>query len=265
MSQIKPLSVSIIQYDIIWESPEANRANLEEIIWEINQPTDIILLPEMFTTGFSMNVKNLAEPMNLYTHKWMLQMAQQMKAAIAGTVIISEQGKFYNRFLWVQPDGKTFFYDKKHLFSMAEETKYFSAGIKDTIIEWRGFKIKLQVCYDLRFPVWSKNTKDDLYDLICYVANWPDSRASAWNAFLPARAMENSAYCIGVNRVGSDGMGLSYQGDSQVWSPKGICLWKGSTKEQVHTLELDLEQLQAYRVKFPLQNDWDRFTIHSDS
>lgn len=255
------LRVSLLQADLYWENPDANRAMFEEMIWQLEAPTDIIVLPEMFTTGFTMSPEEFAEPMNLHTHKWMRQIAAQTRAAICGSYIVRENGRYYNRFLWVQPDGKYFWYDKKHLFGMAGEHLHYTAGTAPVIIEWYGWRICPMICYDLRFPVWSRLRSDLHYDLLIYVANWPAPRIHAWNVLLRARAVENQAYCIGVNRIGTDGYGNYYTGESAVIDYTGQELFYAKLTVAKTTVTLDKKQLEKFRQAFPFQNDADRFRL----
>ncbi|MEM1135288.1 MAG: amidohydrolase [Bacteroidota bacterium] len=259
---MQDLSITLIQTTIYWENVQANLSHLEEKIWELQDNTDIIILPEMFNTGFSMNAEKLAEPMNLTTTKWMKQMAAQTRACLCGSIIVKEYGKFFNRLLWVQPDGKYFFYDKRHLFRMAKEHQIFSAGINRLVVEWKGWKICPLVCYDLRFPVWSRNRNNE-YDLLIYVANWPAARESAWNTLLPARAVENLCYTIGLNRCGEDGLNIPYQGDSRIDDYLGKNLLQMGKEENMTTSILSLEKLARYREKFPAQHDADQFELKS--
>ena len=251
--------VSIIQADLYWENKQANMAMLEEMISEIEE-TDLIVLPEMFNTGFSMDSARNAEPMNLHTTKWMKHMAKAKDAVITGSICISDKGQFFNRLLWVRPDGYVSFYDKRHLFRMGEEHKNFSSGNLVLIEEWKGWKIAPFICYDLRFPVWSRN-KNKAYDLLINVANWPASRSFVWQTLLNARALENQCYVVGVNRVGSDGRDIDYAGDSMIISAKGELLQNAGNLSTVITHQINLEELQEFRVKFPVDLDGDDFSI----
>lgn len=239
-------------------------AMLEEKLWEIEKEVDLIILPEMFPTGFSMDAAELAEPMNLNVCKWMRQMAAQKNATIAGSAIIQVDGNYYNRLLWVSPDGMIQHYDKRHLFRMADEDQSFSAGDRLPIFELNGWKICPQVCYDLRFPIWSRNRmiEGELgYDLIFYVASWPAARVSAWDALLPARAIENLAYSIGVNRVEEDGNGVKYNGHSAAYDFKGNQIGFLGEDEKIAVLTFNAEELDSYREKFPAWMDSDNFSI----
>jgi predicted amidohydrolase len=240
---------------------------LEEKIWQISQPTDLIVLPEMFTTGFTMLAEAQAEVARTTTLKWMQQLAKQTQAVITGSYIVQEGGQYFNRLLWVEPSGSYQQYDKRHLFRMANEHEHYSAGTERIICEWRGWKICPLICYDLRFPVWSRNlaynsTSNELaYDLLLYVANWPAARQQAWDVLLPARAVENLCYTAGLNRVGEDGNGIAYTGGSGVFGFKGDTLWQQHQTEVIKTLTLSGKELVQYRLKFPAQLDADRFTL----
>jgi predicted amidohydrolase len=232
----------------------------EEKIWDIKDKPDLILLPEMFTTGFSMNASALAEPLNLTTFKWMKQQAEQTGAVIAGSVIIKEGGNYFNRLLWMTPEGKFSYYDKRHLFRMAGEEKIYSSGSAKTVLEIKGWKILPMICYDLRFPVWSRNV-NNAFDLLIYVANWPAPRRHAWITLLKARAIENLSYVAGLNRVGEDGKGLHYSGDSAVIDFKGEELYSFGEKEHHETITLSYKALKEFREKFPAYLDADNFSI----
>ncbi len=262
------LHITFIQSELHWEDIGANLAAFEERITRIEGETDVILLPEMFNTGFSMNAKKLAEPMNFTTMRWMKQMAAQRQAVVAGSYIVKENGRYFNRFFWVEPSGRYDFYDKRHLFRMGDEHLIYTPGQKTTVAEWKGWKIMPLICYDLRFPVWSRNTVDEKtgalkYDLLLYVANWPAPRTQVWDTLLKARALENQCFVIGVNRIGSDGMGIDYTGHSMVVDYKGQLMNELSGREQIVTAGLDLEALSAFREKFPAWRDADRFDILS--
>jgi omega-amidase len=260
----KDINVTLIQSDLHWEDPVANLAMFEEEIWKIGQTTDVIVLPEMFTTGFSMNTLALAEAMNLRTFKWMKQMAQQTGALLLGSFIAKENNTFFNRMLWMEPNGNFKTYDKRHLFRMAEEHKVYSPGTERLVEKWKGWSICPLVCYDLRFPVWSRNTWDSngrgAYDLLVYVASWPAARVRHWDTLLRARAIENLSYVVGVNRIGY-GNGVEYNGHSAVIDPKGEPLFAANETATIETVKLDYEQLQAYRARFPAYLDADKFTI----
>jgi omega-amidase len=254
------LHLTLLQTSLHWENPTANRAMLEEKIFALPEKTDLIVLPEMFTTGFSMNAKALAEPMNLTTFRWFKQMAAQTDAVVTGSYIVQEQGRFYNRLIWMEPDGSFDVYDKRHLFRMAGEEQTYAGGTKRLVKAWRGWNICPLICYDLRFPVWSRNAGLE-YDLLLYVANWPAPRSVAWNALLQARAIENLAYVAGVNRVGEDGNGHAYAGDSSLIDPKGEVLFRQNQTETVFQTTLSLDELRGYRERFPANRDADDFRI----
>jgi omega-amidase len=254
------LKIALIQSDIHWHQVNANLAMFEEKIWELKETVDVIVLPEMFQTGFTMNTA-LAEPMNLTTFKWMKQMAAQQDAVITGSYIVKSDGKVFNRLIWMQPDGLYETYDKAHLFRMSKEDQFFAEGKARLIVEWRGWKICPMICYDLRFPVWARNTNLE-YDLLLYVANWPAVRISAWDALLKARAIENLSYCAGLNRVGNDGDQVHYNGHSAVYGPKGEELIF-TENEETKIVELKKDLLVQYRAKFPAQLDADAFKLLS--
>ena len=263
------MNITLFQTALHWQDPVANRAMLEEIIFTLPHPTDLIVLPEMFTTGFTMDAAAVAEPMNLTTFRWLRQMAQQTNAAITGSYVVRESTptgrQFYNRLVWMEPDGQFATYDKRHLFRMAGEEKLYTAGNQRVVREWRGWRICPLVCYDLRFPVWSRNqvrpdgTLD--YDLLLYVANWPAPRQAPWDTLLQARAIENLSYVAGVNRVGTDGPGHPYTGGTALIDFKGDVLFRQYDTEAVHQQTLSLESLQAFRTKFPAYLDADDFTL----
>ncbi len=259
---MQDLSVTLIQSDLHWQSSGANLAMFEEKIWQIEGSTDLIVLPEMFNSGFTMNAKEVAEPMNFTTFKWMLQMAAQTKAVITGSFVVNENGLFYNRLLWMQPDGEWQFYDKRHLFRMAEEHNHYSPGSQKIIPTVKGWRVCPLICYDLRFPVWSRQQNQSFeYDVLLYVANWPAARVTAWDALLRARAIENLAYCLGVNRVGQDNNGIAYNGHSAVYDGKGDTQYFKADLEAVATVVLSKSELMKLREKFPANMDADRFKI----
>jgi omega-amidase len=256
------LSVTIIQTDLVWENPTQNRKNIETLILNVQETTDVIILPEMFTTGFTMNAKELAEPMNGETVEWMKNLALKKEIAIGGSVAITEKGKYYNRFLWVTPDGEVVFYDKRHLFSFAQEDKHYQKGIQEKTVQYKGWNLKLMVCYDLRFPVWSRNNHQTPYDCLIYVANWPQVRIQAWKTLLEARAHENVSYVIGVNRIGTDVNNNIYNGCSVAFNFKGESLFHSEPYQPfTQTVYLYKEELNAFRDKFPALKDGDRFKV----
>ena len=259
--KMQDLKVTLIQTELYWENPVANLAMLEEKIAQIEEETDLIVLPEMFSTAFSMNT-TLAEPMNLTTFKWMKQQAAQTKAVILGSVMIREGEKVFNRMIWMQPDGQFQTYDKRHLFRMGAEHEFYQSGDEHVIVSYKGWNLALFVCYDLRFPVWSRNV-GMAYDAAIYVANWPAPRANAWRTLLQARAIENLAYVVGVNRVGTDANNLSYAGDSLLVDFKGGLQLDLQAKDQILTSELSAVDLADFRAKFPAHLDADLFSLSS--
>jgi omega-amidase len=263
---MQDLKITLIQSDLHWEDIGANLAMFEEKIWQIGEPTDVIVLPEMFTTGFTMNAVDLGERMNLRTFKWMKQMAAQTGALVLGSFIANVHDRFYNRLLWMEPDGNFKTYDKRHLFRMADEHEVYASGESLLIGHWKGWRICPLICYDLRFPVWSRNRWNPVlkklsYDVVIYVANWPKVRIHAWESLLKARALENLSYAVGVNRVGVDGLGVEYNGLSAIISPKGETLFSFDGIETIRTTTLSANSLQAYRDKFPAYLDADDFSI----
>jgi predicted amidohydrolase len=254
------LNTALLQANLEWEKIEDNKALFERKIKELPQETDLIILPEMFSTGFSMNAENLAEPDKGPTFKWMQKMASEKDAAVTGSLIISDGGNFYNRLYFVYPDGSSQKYDKRHTFTLAKEDETYASGSERLIVEYKGWKICPLVCYDLRFPVWSRNTED--YDLLIYVANWPAARVVAWDALLKARAIENMSYCIGLNRVGRDGSDLNYVGHSAVYNCLGEKV-SSSLQETEFTelVKLNKQDLKDIRSQLKFLQDRDRFTI----
>ncbi len=252
------MKISLIQTALIWEDPQANRANFEKLIngiWE----TDLIILPEMFATGFTMKPQAVAETMQGDTIAWMKVIAATKDCAITGSLVISENGKYYNRLLFVCPNGEIRTYDKRHLFSLADEDKAYTAGTEKLIVDYKGWKICPLVCYDLRFPVFARNVEE--YDLLLYVANWPEPRIFAWDTLLKARAIENMCYVAGVNRIGEDENGNPYPGHSQVLDCLGATVIDANGDEGVFTIELDREKMLETRRHFGFLNDRDRFTL----
>jgi len=287
------LKVTIIQSELHWENVDENLAMFSEKINAISTPTDVIVLPEMFNTGFSMESEKLAESMDGKTVKWMLTQAKKTNAAVTGSLIIkvvpfdSAQGTtlYYNRLIWVQPDGKLQTYDKRHLFRMANEHESFSAGTERLIVNYKGWRICPMICYDLRFPVWTRNKQlsvdscqlsenkqqttnnkqqnSNVYDILIYMANWPEARKIHWSKLLEARAIENQCYVVGVNRTGEDGNEFSYTGNSAIINFMGEMIT--ATKEKISSTEtssLSLTELNAWRDKFPLSLDGDEFEIN---
>lgn len=254
------LNISLIQADIVWEDKAANLAQYEQYIADIQKKKEVVVLPEMFSTGFSMNTQALGETMDGPTVQWMKEMAAKYRCILTGSLIIQEGEHYYNRLLWVQPDGVVGHYDKRHLFAYGDEHNHFTAGGKRLITSVKGFRICPMVCYDLRFPVWARNL-GDAYDVLLYVANWPDKRSLAWKTLLQARAIENQCYVVGVNRVGADFKGLNYSGDSSVFGPLGEVLCQETNKAVVQTVTLEKDVVTKTRVQLPFLNDADKFVI----
>lgn len=255
------LNIAVFQYDQVWENPSANLEKLDEMLNDLADNIDLVILPEMFTTGFSMNVSHLAETMEGNTLSWMKSRSKEYKTALAGSLIITENGRFFNRLVFVEPSGKVTSYDKRHLFRMGNEEAHFSRGEDRVIVNYRGWRICLLICYDLRFPVWARNRND--YDLLVYSANWPDARQEVWNTLLKARAIENQAYVVGANRVGVDGNSIRYSGGSQIIGPKGNVLTQAvDFAEQTISASLSLNELMRFRVSFPVLGDADSFSLN---
>ena len=254
------LHITIIQPDIIWENKEANLLNYEEVLAGITGEKHIVALPEMFSTGFSMAPERLAEPMDGKTVTWMADMAVKYRCILTGSLIIEEDGKYYNRMLWVQPDGRIGAYDKRHLFAYGHENEHYHRGENRLIAQVNGWRINLLVCYDLRFPVWARNF-GETYDVLLYVANWPQQRNLAWKTLLQARAIENMSYVVGVNRVGRDPKDNLYSGDSSVFGPLGELIWQETGKATCHTVTLEKSVLEKARTNLPFLNDADRFLL----
>jgi predicted amidohydrolase len=252
------MNILLLQTDIEWQSPENNRKHIEQII-NSSPEADIIVLPEMFTTGFCISPANIAEKADTVTLAWMRKLAGERNSAIAGSVAIEENGKYYNRFYFVEPSGDYFTYNKRHLFSFAGENKEYTAGSERVIVEYGGFRILLQVCYDIRFPVFSRNRGD--YDMIIYVANWPVPRIGAWNTLLLARAIENQCYVVGVNRTGSD-PAAKYNGGTVLvdFFGKPIIAAEFDCEEAVSGT-VNIQSLNDFRKKFPALSDADKFII----
>jgi omega-amidase len=254
------MKISVIQPVIYWEDKSRNFQNLSGLLRPLFNKTDIIILPEMFNTGFSMNPSGLGEPMDGETCIWMKRMSENGSFGVCGSYIVNENGRFYNRWVFVSPDSEIHFYNKRHLFSMGGEKELFSPGKSKLVFNFRGMKISAYICYDLRFPVWSRNTEK--CDLIIYAANWPDTRQNVWNTLLKARAIENQCYVAGSNPMGKDGMGISYSGESVIISPRGeIMESAGNESNTSITSEISLNELNDFRKKFPVLDDTDEFKI----
>ena len=257
------ISISLIQSELAWEDKAANLLQFEKKINSIKEPSQIIVLPEMFSTGFSMKPSELAEKMDGETVQWMKRIAAEQKKIITGSVIIEEDQQYFNRLLWVLPNGNVGVYDKRHRFAFAGEDNFYTAGNKRLITSVNGWKINTQICYDLRFPVWARQqlNEEPEFDILLYVANWPERRNHAWKSLLIARAIENQCYVIGVNRVGKDGNGIDHSGDSILVDPLGEVLYTKAHIEEISTQTLSKEKLLEVRAKFPFWKDADDFTI----
>ncbi len=257
------LTISTIQSVLHWEDKLANLQMFEEKIQSLKGLTEVIILPEMFNTGFSLQPAGLAETMEGDTVAWMKQMSLDNRVILAGSLIIQEEGKYFNRLLWVLPDGTYGHYDKRHLFAYSGEDKEFTPGIKRLITSVKGWRINVQVCYDLRFPVWARQRLSDNaepeYDILIYVANWPERRSHAWKTLLCARAIENQCYVVGVNRVGKDGNDITYSGNSLVIDPLGEVLYHMADEEDIFTVTLQKDKLTEIRSRFPFLQDGDPF------
>lgn len=256
-----PLKISIVQTDIAWENKQENLRMLREKLHALRGTTEIVVLPEMFSTGFTMKSRELAEPVSGITVRILKELAADFQLALCGSFICSERSNYYNRAFFITPEGEEFYYDKRHLFRMGNEAEHFSAGNNKLIISYRGWNICLLVCYDLRFPVWSRNVNNE-YDLLIYMASWPQARRLAWDTLLCARALENMCYVCGVNRIGVDGNKLIYNGGSVVFSAKGEVLASVPDGEEgIETVSLSLISLQQLRDKFPVWKDADAFRL----
>ena len=269
------LKITAIQSEIHWEDVDLNLEMFSEKIDAISESTDLIILPEMLNTGFSMKSKELSETMSGKTVSWMITTSKKANAVIVGSLIIEEKNKFYNRLIWVEPNGEVKSYDKRHLFRMADEHNHFNAGSERLIIEYKGWKICPLVCYDLRFPVWSRNTNfchpelvegseraRPVYDVLIYIANWPAARKAPWSKLLEARAIENQCYVVGVNRVGVDGKGFAYSGNSAIINPKGEPISSIPENENyTENCSLSLDELNNFRKVFPVGMDADEFSL----
>ncbi|MEO6221473.1 MAG: nitrilase family protein [Ginsengibacter sp.] len=264
------LTITLIQTNLHWEDRKANIAMLSKKINGIPEKTELVILPEMFSTGFSMQPELLAEKMNGETFEWMKTISSENKIILTGSIIIEEGGKYFNRLIWMLPNGEYGYYDKRHLFAYGEEHLHYSPGKKRLIASVKGWKINLQVCYDLRFPAWTrqqtlpeKKVEGQLeYDVLIFVANWPEKRLNAWKILLQARAIENQCYVIGVNRVGEDGKGINYTGGSMIVDPLGEILFQKTNCEDIFTYKLEKEILNESRERFPFWKDADSFIIN---
>lgn len=253
---MQDLNVTLIQADLHWEKIEANLEMFDDHIDAIKAPCDLIVLPEMFSTGFSMSAETLAEPMSGRAVAWMQAKARASKTVIAGSLIIAQSGNYHNRLVWARPDGSLATYDKKHLFRYADEDSVYTAGSERITLDLKGWRVRPFICYDLRFPIWCRNL-DLAYDLALFVANWPARRSAHWRKLLVARAIENQSYVMGVNRVGIDGNGHAYDGASAIINPLGEAVFEAADKAVTHTATLSFQQLVDYRKAFPAWKDAD--------
>lgn len=264
---MQPLTISLIQSNLHWEDKTKNLQQFAAKFDELPKETQVVFLPEMFSTGFSMKPQELAETMEGPTVEWMKDMSRRHRKIITGSIIIEENGHYYNRLIWMMPNGQFYHYDKRHLFGFAGEDKHYTAGEKRLIVQVNGWKLCLMVCYDLRFPVWARQKplsgvdENPSYDVLVYVANWPQRRSHPWKTLLQARAIENQSYVVGVNRVGDDGNGIYHSGDSMLVNPVGDIIWQRADEEAVFTYTLQPESLKEIRDHFPFLNDADHFML----
>jgi predicted amidohydrolase len=256
---VQDLTVTLVQADLAWQDPAANRARLEALLGGPPAPGDLVVLPEMFATGFTMAPEAVAEPMDGPTVAWMAATARRLGRTLCGSLAIRDGDSYRNRLVWMPPSGEAATYDKRHLFRMADEHRHYTPGNARLVVEVGGWRVCPLVCYDLRFPVWSRGA--NAFDLQLFVANWPAARRGAWRALLPARAVENQCYAVGVNRVGLDGNGVRYGGDSLAAGPAGDLLADLGDGERALTVRLEGAALERYREKFPAWQDADRFRL----
>ncbi|MCJ8211160.1 amidohydrolase [Mucilaginibacter sp. RS28] len=254
------LKITTFQGYLFWENVDKNLQNLNLKLSNIREKTDLIILPEMFNSGFTMNAPDLAEPMNGKTMQWMAQTAEKFQAVVTGSLIIKEDGNYFNRLIWMRPDGTFEHYDKRHLFTLAKEQDTYTAGEDKLIVDLKGWRVRPAICYDLRFPVWLRNAPE-AYDLLIVVANWPEKRSLHWRTLIPARAIENLSYVIGVNRVGHDGNEVYHSGDSTCIDPSGNVVYYKRDEEDVYTFTIYPEEVHKARRYFPFLKDADRFEI----
>ena len=259
------LNIALIQADLIWENAGKNIEHFDLLLDSLHTSPQLIVLPEMFTTGFTMNVKSCAEKMDGIGMRWMAKKAAHLQCVMAGSILIEDEGNYYNRLIWMKPDGDFEYYDKHHLFSMAGEHRVMTAGQEQKIVDLKGWKINLQICYDLRFPAWNKNKFNAgtyAYDVLLMVANWPELRKHAYESLLMARAIENISYVVWVNRVGTDGKKNYYSGDSKTIDPFGKIVKQADPgKNEILEVQLSAKDLKDFRNKFQVGNDWDRLTV----
>ena len=263
---MQPLTISLIQSNLFWEDKARNLEQFSSKFEVLPKETQVVILPEMFSTGFSMKPEQLAETMDGTTVEWMKNMSSKHRKIITGSIIIEEEGHYFNRLIWMLPNGEYYHYDKRHLFAYGEEDKHYTAGEKKLIVQVNGWKICLMVCYDLRFPVWARQksmgeNNEPSYDVLVYVVNWPQRRSHPWKTLLQARAIENQSYVIGVNRVGDDGNGIYHSGDSMLVDPIGEVVWTKENDEAIFTYTLQPDELNKVRNHFPFLNDADDFLL----
>ncbi|WP_395625733.1 amidohydrolase [Daejeonella sp.] len=257
---MKTLKITTFQSYLFWENIDKNLQNLGLRLNSIREKTDLIVLPEMFSTGFSMNPVNLAEEMGGKTMKWMHDQARKFESVVTGSLIIKESEKYYNRLIWMRPDGSHEQYDKRHLFGFGEEDQHYTAGTKKLFVELNGWKICPVICYDLRFPVWLRNINEE-YDLLLIVANWPERRSLHWRSLIPARAIENQTFVVAVNRVGHDGNEVFHSGDSMCIDPNGKVIYYKPNDEDLYTFTINKNDLTQARINFPFLKDADSFQL----
>ncbi len=254
------MNIVLLQSHVFWEDPKRNIEHFGHLIANLSEKTDLVFLPELFSTGFTMNVREYAEKQNGDTFCWMKNQASCHNVVLAGSYIAEEKGMYFNRLVWMEPNGRSAIYDKRHLFRIGDENEHYSPGNRIAVVTWKSWHIRPLICYDLRFPVWSRNRND--YDVLAYIANWPSSRQDVWDALLKARAIENQAYVIGLNRVGKDGRSIEYAGGSVVYGPDGNALVSSKTSgQEILQVELSLNELRRFRKKFPVHLDADDFNI----
>lgn len=257
------LKITTFQAYLFWENCDKNLQNLALRLSSIREKTDLIVLPEMFNTGFSMNTEKLAEEMDGPTMQWMQNQARKFECVVTGSLIIRESGKFYNRLIWMNPDGSYQQYDKRHLFGLGQEDEHFSPGTEKLFVELKGWKICPVICYDLRFPVWLRNNPDNPYDLLLLIASWPDKRALHWRTLIPARAIENQSFVVAVNRVGHDGNEVFHSGGSMCIAPDGSVVYYKPNDEDLYTFTINKADLEKTRRIYPFLRDSDHFTLDS--
>jgi len=257
------IKLALIQTDLIWERPEENLKKFDDLLNTIKNDVDIVILPEVFATGFSMNLKLFIKKIGKLSFEWLKNKAKEIDKIIVGSLLVEEGGNFYNRMYWMRPDGSYAFYDKRHLFQMGDEHKIMTAGEQRMLVDYKGVKFMLQICYDLRFPVFARNKynkKEEThdYDALLYIANWPESRKDTYNVLLKARAIENQSYAIWVNRIGTDGHGVVFSGDSQVVDPYGKVIGQiEAHQENILYSEINIEDLKKFRAHYKVGLDWD--------